>query len=442
MINTVLEFLKKNQITLLNKKIVAAISTGVDSMVLLDMLINLKKEYNLLIYVAHVNHHQREQSDLEEVYIKSFCKQHNIECFVHHLNKVNDDNFQDFAHRERLLFFKKSIHKVQADYLFLGHHANDNIETVLMRIMRGSNLKGYAGINPIIKTKEYIIVRPFAEILKDDIIAYAHKRAIKYFQDETNIQDKYTRNRIRKNIIPLLFEEDENVHQKFLEFSKTVNGAWDVVTSFVLDFIKNNVIITKQKITFTIDAFNELSKFLQNEVLFYLLKEYQFGKSNIDEIIKLITSSKKNHKLYYKNLFTFVKEYNVISILKYKLNKLKCDFEVNEIGQYYVNDSMTINVIKSSDFNILKQDELWYNSAMLPIRIRTRKPGDRILLSAGYKKVKDILIDKKIGIIKRDDLLIVEKDEEILAVLGVVKSKYLQVIKEKDILIKVECYDK
>ena len=441
MVNRVLHFFNNNKLELKNKKIVAAVSTGIDSMVMLDILIKLRAQFFFTIYVAHVNHRKRIQTKDEEKYIKSFCLSHNIKCYVYRLESVDDENFQNYAHRKRYGFFNKLMDELTADYLLLAHHADDNIETIIMRIIRGSNLKGYAGIAPLVNANNFLIVRPLSDITKKEIITYADQNKIKYCQDRTNFQSIYTRNRIRKKVVPYLFKEDANVQYKFRDFSETLVNAWKVVAMMVNDFIEKSVTINKDRFSFLGSVFTKLSGYLQYEVLFSLLKEYELRRANIAEIIKLINSSKKNHKLFYKNLFTFVKEYDKISIYHRQIDKLKVDFEINDLGCYRINDTMAVNVFKSNYFNILNLNEIWYNINMLPIRIRSRKPGDKILLAVGYKKIKDILIDKKIGILQREKILIFEKDGEILAIPGIAVSKKLQEIKNKDILIKVEYND-
>lgn len=441
MIDKVETFLKKHNIVLKSASIVAAVSTGVDSMTMLDILVSIREKYNITLFVAHVNHCKREQSKEEEKYIKSYCLAHNIKCYTYKLKTSSNKNFQDYAHKERNKFFRLLMEQLRGDYLFLAHHANDNIETIIMRLMRGSNLKGYAGMAPVIRTGHYTIVRPFLEISKSDILEYACLRQIKYYEDETNISDMYTRNRIRKNVIPALFKEHAGILLKFQEFSDTLFSAWDIIEANVNEFIREYVQINKDRIAFSRPDFDKLSPFLKREVLFLLLKPYRFGKCNVEEIVKLIQSRKKNHMLFYKNSFTFVKEYDMVYFYKRKLVKPECDFIVHSTGDYVVNDSISVSVIKNVQFNILKHNEIWYNSAMLPFRIRTRKPGDRILLSTGYKKVKDILIDNKVGIIKRNNVLIIEKDEEILAMIGIAISEHLKKIELKDILIRVEYYE-
>ena len=168
------------------------------------------------------------------------------------------------------------------------------------------------------------------------------------------------------------------------------------------------------------------------------MKEYNLGKANILEIIKLINSRKKNIKYFYKGMFTFVKEYDWVYFYDGNIETPQVDLLIKAPGVYHLSDKIKVNVIKKEYVNISKNEDLWYNSNMLPFRVRSRKAGDKILLAAGYKKVKDLLIDKKIGILDRERILILEKDKEILAVIGIAKSKILKEIKENDILVKVE----
>ena len=433
----IIAFFEKHNLQLNNKTLVVAVSTGADSMALLVAIIALQSRYHFKINVAHLNHQKRLQSTEEEKYIIDFCHQHQIECHVERLKNGNYKNFQNYARQERYAFFKRVMDKVNGDYLVLAHHAIDNMETILMRLIRGSNLKGYAGIDEVTIWHNKLLLRPFLGVLKEQLIDYLNTNNIKYYEDESNESDIYTRNRIRKEIIPVLFNEDMNVHIKFQEFADTLREANILLKAEVDDFLKTCK-YEKKYISFKKEEFSKLSEFLQIEVLFTILKKYNLSKANICEIIKLIFSRKKNIKLVYKNLFTFVKEYENIFIYDEIIVNNKVDVFIEEIKNYKINDTITIIVKKKDSISVPTDDVLWYNSNMLPVRIRSRKPGDRILLDSGYKKVKDLLIDLKIGIVRRDQVLILEKDGEILAVLGIKKSSILKEIKNNDILVKVD----
>ncbi|NLD26328.1 MAG: tRNA lysidine(34) synthetase TilS [Acholeplasmataceae bacterium] len=431
------QFFKQHQLPLKNKTLVVAVSTGVDSMALLHACLSIRSEYNLHLYVAHFNHQKREQSTIEAAFIKAYSEEQEIGCIIERLPKGESKNFQSYARDQRYTFFERTVKKVGADYLLLAHHATDNMETILMRMIRGSNLKAYAGMEEVTKYHNIMLLRPFLRFTKDEIIEYAQMHKIKYYQDVSNFEDIYTRNRIRKEIIPALFREDEHVHLKFQEFSETLLAANELLEEKVAEFQK--LIAYEDKACwFKIADFKRLSLFLQYETLFSLLKQYQLGKANISEIIKLINSRKQNIKLYYKGLFTFVKEYDKIYFFAGKIETPQFDVLIEGPGVYRLSDKITVSVIKKTLVDIPNLDEIWYNTNMLPLRLRNRRDGDKILLEAGYKKVKDLLIDQKVGILKREQVIICEKDQEVLAVLGVRKSVLLKQHTEKNIVIKVE----
>lgn len=437
--NGLTAFFKKNNLKLNNKSIVIAISTGVDSMVLLTQFLEIKDIYNLNIICAHVNHMKREQSIIEEKYIIDFCHNNNLKYYIKRLETLSEEeNFQSEARNERYLFFDEIIKTENADYLALAHHANDNMETIMMRILRGSNLLGYAGISPIIKKNNYLLIRPLFDILKEEIIDYASKKNIVYFEDETNNQDYYTRNKIRHEVIPPMFMICEDANSKFLDFAFNIRGAWKIVEERVLDFIKKNIRIDKD-IEFNKNSFLKTDKYLQVEILFKLLKKYNLSKDVILEIIALINSRKANIKSYIVNTFTFYKEYNNILIKDGLIEPLNICLVIDDFSKQYQYDNIKVICQPFESKNILKSDEICYNTNMLPVILRSRRPGDKIKLSAGEKKVKDLLIDEKIGISKRERILILEdKNQKILAVIGLKKSVYLTEIKDCNIVLKIK----
>src|SRR5690606_33087465 len=119
-------------------------------------------------------------------------------------------------------YFAEIVKKYNAKYLFTAHHGDDLIETILMRIVRGSTLKGYSGFSKIVDMGDYTIIRPLINVTKDEIYKYNMKSKLKYVEDSSNFKDVYTRNRFRKYILPALKKEDQNVHEKFYKFSTTL----------------------------------------------------------------------------------------------------------------------------------------------------------------------------------------------------------------------------
>ena len=211
-----------------NDTIVAAISGGPDSMCLLNILVALKHEYNLKIICAHVNHGLRIESSDEAKFVEQYCQDNNIIFEYKIIEKYKNDKFSEYEARNiRYSFFKQLVKKYHAKYLMTAHHGDDLIETILMRLVRGSNLKGYLGIPIITKCDGYDMIRPLLFVTKDEIVKYLDKNNIKYVIDKSNDSDLYTRNRFRKQMLPSLKKESENVHLKFLEFSEELQSYLD-----------------------------------------------------------------------------------------------------------------------------------------------------------------------------------------------------------------------
>ena len=182
-----------------NNYIVIGVSAGPDSMCLLDII---RKKTDKIV-VCHINHNVRKESITEENFLKEYCINNKLLFETMTIENYNENNFENEARQKRYSFYEEILKKYNSKHLFLAHHGDDLIETVLMKIVRGSNLEGYAGIKEISNVKDYTIVRPLLSYTKEDIIEYNKQHNIPYFIDNTNTDTKYTRNRYRKNILPL-----------------------------------------------------------------------------------------------------------------------------------------------------------------------------------------------------------------------------------------------
>ena len=153
----------------LGDKIVIGCSTGPDSMALVDMLLKIRKKYNLELIIAHVNHNVRKESAIEEKFLEKYCIENNVIFESMTIEEYGDDNFHNEARHIRYNFFETIINKYSANYLMTAHHGDDLIETILMRIVRGSNLKGYSGFKEIVDMGNYKIIRPLIYFTKKEL---------------------------------------------------------------------------------------------------------------------------------------------------------------------------------------------------------------------------------------------------------------------------------
>lgn len=443
--NEVSNFMERNGIDLKNQTIVIGVSCGVDSMCLLHILEENKEKYGYNIVIAHVNHKKRNQSEEEEEFIKSYCTAHKLPIYVLHFEKedLKKASFQENARNKRLDFFNSVCKEVKARYLALAHHLNDDIETMIFHLLRQSSLSGLGGINEVGRYKDMIIIRPFLRVLKDELYQYASNNEIKYYTDKTNSEDDYSRNRIRHYIVSQFFKENPSFDVSYLSFKEKILYASKLMDKKRDEIIKKLFIISDSDASFKISDFLNLDLVMQKEVLFEVLKKYQLSSNNINEIIKYISSSKPSLIINYCNL-CFIKEYDKMTIAYQEYKHESILIKIDSIGRYYLNDEYDLEISelskddKKSQNTISNINLIWYNSNKFPFIIRNRIDGDKLLLPSGTKKIKDLLIDEHISLKKRDNvLLLIDKDNNIISVLGLKKSQILTNSKENDLKIEL-----
>lgn len=431
-----------------DKYIIIGVSSGPDSMALLHMLEN---NLNCQIVCAHINHNVRKQSDEEEKFLQKYCKEHNIIFESHKITSYNENNFENEARNKRYTFYQELLKKYNSHNLFLAHHGDDLIETILMKIVRGSNIEGYAGIKEISHLDNYKIIRPLLNLTKDDILKYDKDNNIKYYVDNTNQDTTYTRNRYRKYILPILKQEDNNIHLKFLKYSNTLQEYDNYIKYEIESKIKN--IYQSNKIN--IKELNKEHPFLKKNIIFYILSKIYNNKSNIIkekhliDILKMTINNKPNYKINLPKNYIAKKEYNYIYIEKknnnkedtnnkenihIKNNNISIKENIKQNKQYKINlqkynkiNDIIIKQVENIDSNGNDVCKLNSNNTKLPLYIRNKLDGDyiEVLGLNGKKKIKDIFIDSKIPLDLRDNYpLLVDADDNILWIPNIKKSKY------------------
>lgn len=418
--------------------IVVATSGGPDSMALLNLLRELKDKKDLKIIVAHVNHNVRIESKDEEILVKSFCENKNIIFESMMIDNKIDKNFEMEARKIRYNFFEELVKKYNARYLFTAHHGDDLVETILMRLTRGSILKGYKGIETEVKKKDYTLVRPLLLVTKKDILEYVENNNILYALDYTNEDDEHTRNRYRHHILPFLKEENKDVHLKYKEFSEELKMYDEFVESYIQnkcnDVYKNNLI--------NIELFNKEDKLIKIKLIEKMLNDVFDGnleiinKKHVNSILELIKNNKSNSKIDLPNKYIGLIVYNQFKIIKdEEVEDINLIFDKNlEIG----NHKFIFNVTDKNKSNYIIR--LNSNEIKLPLYIRRRKDGDKIYIKnfGNSKKVSDILTDEKIDYVRRKEIFVVtDSQNDILWIPGVKKSKFDKDFNEKyDIIVK------
>ena len=429
----VIEFLKKTIDK--NTSLVVACSGGPDSMCLLDLVTKLKDELNLNIIVAHVNHKLRSESEEEAKMVENYSTENNLIFELLEITDYINGNFsEEDARKRRYKFFNEVIEKYHATALLTAHHGDDLIETILMRLTRGSNLSGYIGIKEISQNENYKTLRPLLSVTKDEIINYLKENNVPYRLDKTNQELKHTRNRYRHVVLPFLKKENPKVHEKYLKFSKELIEYDNFVNTYINDnkFIVDNSIV--------INKVSGQTDFIKRKCLELLIKDIQskdyfdISDEQTNNLMKLYNQSNKSIDLNnnyigtngYGKIFIKKKENKVLNEIIFDKDTLLEDFIL------YYNSPDGDN---SNSCIYLDTSEI-----MMPLRIRSLLPGDKIKVKNlnGSKKISDIFIDSKVPKDKRSTYpILVDSQNTVLWVPNLKKSQFSKDKSQKyDIIIR------
>ena len=308
-----------------------------------------------------------------------------------------------------------------------AHQGDDLMETILMRIVRGSTLKGYSGFSRIVDKGNYKIVRPLITVTKDEINRFDEENNIKYAIDKSNNEDHYTRNRYRHIVLPFLKNEEPNVHKKFLKFSETLlenNNYIDTEARKVFNKVFQNGALE-------VDKFIQLDHVIQTKIIYNILERIYgddlliIGDAHVELIFDLIKSSKSNSVVHLPN--------NVIVIKSY--NELTFSFDEDEYDTYEIEIERIVNlpngkiIERVEGSNETSNYTIRINSSevKLPLYVRNRRDGDKMEVKGmnGRKKISDIFINEKIKISDRNTWpVVLDSEDNIVWLPGIKKSKF------------------
>ena len=389
------------------KKLLVAVSGGVDSMVLCHLLNKLNIDFS----IAHVNYNLRgNDSYLDEKFICEYSNENQIDLFLKNVDLSDQNNsIQNKAREIRFSFFNEILSKYNFDFILTAHHLDDNIETIFLNISRGKKISVFSGMN-VVNDK---IVKPLLFIEKKDIQNYAKQNNVLWREDGSNVQNKYLRNYIRNILIPLFKEKNNNYKYNFndlffkaqkLKFLKDLYFKSELSKMFKL---KNDVIVTQKSFW---------KNFKINDMEFEYYRNYNFF--NVNEIFNLIRSDSgkyiksSTHMILSNRNELIIKE---ISEINNKKNSYKIDIGMN-------NNPIRINISKIPKPLKQKENKIYISKKVdLPLKIRKWKNGDFFypIGMTGKKKVSKFFKDQKMSIFdKKNQWLLTSNNDDIIWIVG------------------------
>ena len=410
-----------------NDTIVLGLSGGPDSMCLLNIILSLNKK--LKVICAHINHGLRKESLKEQEFITEYCQSKNLILETTTFSKKSkDEDYNEQELREkRYDYFNDIITKYHAKYLFTAHHGDDLIETILMRISRGSNLRGYSGFQVKSNKRNLTVIKPLIYMTKAEIEKYNQENNIPYVIDQTNLEDNHTRNRYRHKILPFLKEENPDIHLKYIKYSNELDKYVTYVDKQVQKEIKKRY----QNKTLNLKGFTKLDNLIQTKIIEYILDDnyyhnlYLVSDIHVNIILDLINNQKPNIKTYLPDNLLVIKSYDSLLFTKEKISNEKYKLELQD--DTILPNGRHITKIKDNAKNTNYYIKLNSKELSLPLYIRTRENGDKMIIKNmnTAKKLKDIFIDSKLSKKERDTMpILVDSDNNILWLPGLKKSKF------------------
>ena len=375
-----------------HKKILVAVSGGADSMSLLHFLYNHQKDLDIQLGIAHVNHKQRQESEHEEAYLRHWAEEHKV---PFHYSAFSGKFSENAARTFRYEFFKQVMKDYDYSALVTAHHADDQAETIFMRLLRGSCLRHLTGISAIRPFGTGQIIRPFLHLTKAQLPVTFH------FEDRSNTSLAYLRNRIRLSYLPTLSQENPKIKEHLCLLAEEIGLMEQALGELTKDI-----------------SITDLSVFQQQSdaVQLFLLQNYldsfpdlQLSKGQFNQLISYLRKNTSG-KMPLKNGYELVKTQTYFLIRKEASISLSppCLLEFGKSVEF---EDYTLTFSEFNDVSNTDAISIWSDA---PIVIRHRKEGDRIDLGSHHKKLRRLFIDNKILEKDRQKAIVGEQDGHII----------------------------
>ena len=450
-----LTFVKQNNLIQKNNHVLVAVSGGVDSVVLLDLLAKLMPRLGLMLEIVHLNHGIRgyEAKD-DQRFVEGLAKSYNLPIISEEVNTlefITDKSLslEEGARILRYQFFEKVLQKQGADSLALGHHADDQVETVIQHFIRGSGIKGLAGIQP--RRGRYI--RPLLFSTRSKIETYALTHSLDYRVDLTNINVQYRRNKIRHQLIPFLKEHfSAGISKAILRTSKIMFEAEEYLIFQAKQAFEQSLVSRKKdKIILEIESFLDYFIIIQKYVVFYTLEQLGYyprhlTSRKIERIISLIKTGVTGKKEVVDSQIQILIDNGQVVFYRQSFQNLDVRIELERDyllkgGEIVFRaERITREELPEKLGQSPHQEYVDYEKVKGTLRIRTFRKGDRFqpINFKGHKKVSDFFTDLKIPRHERPEIPILECDVGIIWVVGYKIDDRFKITKQTKQVLRLE----
>ena len=398
MLNKLLEFIRRYGLISPGDRLICAVSGGADSVALLFAMYLLRERLDITLEAAHFNHRLRgEESDADEAFVKELCGRYDIPLHLGSGRILPGKKGLEAAAREARYAFLRSL----PGKIATAHTADDNAETVLLHLVRGTGLKGLGGISPMNGN----VIRPMLTVTRREVEAFLSEYALPHREDSTNATDLFLRNRIRRNVMPLLLQENPSLAENLSDMALGLREDEDYLSRMAGETLPG------------VAALREMHPALRARALERFLKENgvpEPEKRHITLLEQLVFSDKPSARADLPGGITVARRYDTLEVLgeaqPLSERVLEGSLELPELGLRVVCAEADTIVNTLDTFTVVPAGK---------IVVRSRLPGDRIRLSGGTKSLKKLFIDRKIPASERLRIPIIADEAGVLGVWGI-----------------------
>lgn len=449
LIEKVKKYIEDNSLISKGDKIVVGVSGGPDSLCLLNILNTLKDEYDLTLIVAHVNHNLRDEAEFEANFVKETSEKLGLKFYLADVNinklvKEKKKSCEEVAREYRYKFFNEILKENNANKIAVAHNLNDNAETILMNIIRGSGVEGIKGI----RSKKDNLIRPLLCASRIEIEEYCSENKLTPMIDKTNFETLYTRNKIRNNIIPMLQEINPDVLSSINRLGDILSEEDEFISEYV-DKMYNEILDKTNGIELDKNKFLTFSHGLKRRILRRAISDFKgnlvdISYKSLENATRIISNSKNGDMIKIANGLKVIINYDKIKFIP-KIETFDYEYELQIPGNTYIPEiDLVINAeIKKADEveNFIKESNKKFfdiEKTGKKLYVRNRRPGDSFLPNGlnGTKKIKDFFSDLKIPTEERARIPILTNENDIIWVMGFRTSKkFLKDKNTKEVII-------
>ncbi len=434
-----------------NDRLLLAVSGGVDSIVLLHLVEHMKRP--LFFGVVHVNHQLREASQQEADFLEEYCRQREIPFYTTEWQegKTLLTGIEEKAREFRYHFFAEIAIKYGYTKLVTAHHSDDQAETILMKIVKGSALHNLSGIQAVREWKQSELVRPLLAFSKQELVEYAKNKQLQYFEDETNQELIFQRNRIRQKIIPELKKENTQFLDHIQQFSRQINYASEVIRQTIAPYFFNIMQQSDAKWRIDVLQFQTQSRSCQYFLLVELWQRVlisdgiEVNEKQTEAVLTILNSSKPQQDFTFKKGWKLMKRYQWAYLQTEAMDGItetdnsKLFLLAENQGQFLTErEWMGLFTVEQLTLPLAVKEwtkkELTISDPSLPLLVRKNQLADKIIFNQAQqkKKVSRIFIDQKIPREERAKTWVVEDQKKNILWVVPYKESYLSIPKETD----------